>query len=158
MTYIFFRFLVLNQEQTNSGFHRKVPTSVTNNGWTQIFHEIYAITQLCMSSSHDFTNSLTLNLLKRSWNLSVYISTRYNFLIGIKLWKWAGNGRNCWMFYSLDRLKPKTKTKNQNIILLVQMKIRRLFLYTLNRGTRKHLFRRGKIFLVLFLKCSYNNM
>ena len=46
MTYIFFRFLVLNQEQTNSGFHRKVPTSVTNNGWTQIFHEIYAITQV----------------------------------------------------------------------------------------------------------------
>ena len=70
---------MLNQEQTNSGFLRKVPTSVTNNGWTQIFHEIYAITQLCMSSSHFFTNSVTLNLQKNHEILSVYISTGYNF-------------------------------------------------------------------------------
>ena len=40
------------------------------------------------------------------------------------------------MFYSLDKVKPKTKTKNQNIFVGLNENSM-TFLYTLNRGDKK---------------------
>ena len=58
------------------------------------------------------------------------------------------------MFYSLDKLKPKTK--NQNIFVGVNENLT-IFLYTLNRGDKKTFFRREKSFHVLLFKV-YNKV
>ena len=57
------------------------------------------------------------------------------------------------MVNPLDQLKPKTKTKNQNIFFGVNEKST-TFLYTLSSGTRKNFFRMGKtVFCPLYLMC-----
>ena len=59
--------------------------------------------------------------------------------------------------YSLDKMKPKIKTKNQNIFVDVNKHLT-TFLYTLNKGDKKNFFRRGKnSFLVLLFKV-YNRV
>ena len=61
------------------------------------------------------------------------------------------------MFYSLDKLKPKTKTKIKIFFVGVNENSTP-FLYTLNRGEKKTLFLEGeRSFLVLLFKV-YNKV
>ena len=46
------------------------------------------------------------------------------------------------MFYSLDKLKPKTKTKNQNIFGVNENSM--TFLYTFEKGGQEKVFLEGE--------------
>ena len=60
------------------------------------------------------------------------------------------------LFYSLNKIKPKTKTKIQNIFCWCKWKLNNFFYMLWIEGTRKHLFLKGKKgFLVLSIQSTY---